>query len=220
MGSTSRSVRALLLVAATGAFLASSGSAVRAEDRPGEVSGVWVYDLRVVQVDAPSPEAVEGAPALTPTEANAATVRTGWPDILATLKARGNTTLLIDRRLTSVGGSAEVTQRWTRNALVLSHRAGDMSQWTHQLITTGVDAKITTSGGAVEYRISIQSELAPESGPEGSAVQGSATWSGTHPSLSGSTLVLGHREQVRVRGGPAQGIEFHAFLTGAWVPTR
>jgi hypothetical protein len=117
-----RWVLAVLGGVALGVAGAHSGPRAAAEDagtgpqRPA----TWVYDLRVVRVDPPAAEVVETAARATPAAVTGATTTTPWADLLAGLKDRGRTTILLDQRGSAVeGGATEFHQQRRRSVLSL-----------------------------------------------------------------------------------------------------
>lgn len=201
-------ITGLVLVAA-----AALAPAVRGGDEPqGGPDGVWVYDVRVVRVDTPTPEAVEAA--LPWEAAGTSTVDTPWPVLLQQLKARGATTILLDQRVTGCPGyTVTASQTRDRQIETLVNRDLANERWQGSPCVTGCTAKLETSTrNVLEYNVEARWEIRSEV-ERVRPIFCSSRWDGTHPDLTGRTLVLSYREQAETWGDARVGVEIHAFVT-------
>ena len=128
---------AVLGLLALGAVGLLVGPGARAEEGAGapKASGTWVYDVRVVRVDPAESAVLEVAPPWQPGGAAGATTTAAWADLLAGLKVRGRATILLDQRLTAIGGvTTEFRQERKRMVVTLQHRAGNTESWASSFI--------------------------------------------------------------------------------------
>jgi hypothetical protein len=204
------------------ALAVTLGSSVRAEDAPTSrrTPTTWVYDVRVVRVDAAESAIVESAPAWQPAGAGGAVTTAPWADLLAGLKARGRTTTLLDQRLTALGGATtEFRQTRRRPFLQLASRANEMEAWSTTYIETGASGDLLATADGLTYRVDVTWEERPAA--DESVSLGSASWKGSHATFkAGETLVLSHRQQQPSGEGSAQAIEIYAFVTASSVAAR
>ncbi len=210
-----------LVALAAVAVIAEPGA--RAEDAAAAKPrvGTWVYDVRVVRVDSTISTAVEAAPAWQPMGASGATTTATWADLLAGLKARGRTTILLDQKVTAVDRTAtEFKQERRRPVLVLQDRVsssavgGDNERRSVSYVPSGANGQITPYPEGLEYRVDVSWEERPAA--DGMVSTGSASWRGSHSALTaGATLVLSHREQIGTAEA-SQGFEIYVLVTG-WL---
>jgi hypothetical protein len=192
-----------------------AGSA-RAE---GEPARAWVFDLRVVRVVGP-PALGEAGPDWASPGGGLPVTTTPWRNLLDLLKQRGETTVLLDRRVTAVSGEpASIADTQVAAARVFERRDRSNETWRAGVIETGVRGDLLADARTT-YKIDVKWELGGGD-PEAVPLQGSAAWTGSWPLLGGETLVLTHRQQLARPGGgtgvPA-GVEIYAFLTARPVP--
>ena len=207
---------ALTLVLIAGLLPASS---VRGEEGPGTSdAATWLFDVRLVRVDAPTPEAVE-SPA--PWEgAGACTTSLTWPEILAQLKTRGRTTLLLDQRITALAGSeALASQTGDRQIQQLQSRDFNNERWSSAPLVTGGTAKLRVGDGdALTYQLEARWEI-PSNEDGVRSLLRTSKWAGTFRAIpNGGTLALTYREQIRTWGEARVGTEIHAFVTMRRLP--
>lgn len=203
-----------------------------------ESGGVWIYDIRVVRVDPPNPEVAEKHPTWFP-EGTTTTTKP-WQELLTSLKQRGTSTILLDQRVTGLENSnCTAVQKRERPVLAVNNKDLNNVQSRLTTLESGCRVKLTTNAaGVLTYDVQamwifdpVARTLSPvrDTEPKPGAmrvpatvvhapVQGLTTWQGTHPSLSGNTLVLHYREQVAHEGEAApQAMEIYTFLTGRYV---
>ena len=99
---------ALALLLALGAMRPAA-----ADDAPGQATkqGHWLYEVRIVRVDPGEAAASEAG---TPfPELKDTTIQLPWSTILARLKARGTTTVLMDTRVNALDGVKSVVSEET-----------------------------------------------------------------------------------------------------------
>ncbi|MHC5011483.1 MAG: hypothetical protein ACYTG6_11110 [Planctomycetota bacterium] len=200
----------IALLAVLGLTLAVlPGGNVRAEGEEGVPEAVWTYDVRVVRVDLPVPERAEQ-----PAWGESATIGMSWPEILAALKARGKTTLLLDQRITAVAGlAATARQKHTSQIQAFQNRDMANERWQGALIDFGCTAYLL-SADVLEYDVEARWLLPPLAEEAPQPTQATASWKGTHPLLGGRTLVLWQSEQVELPAGHRMAVELHVFVTG------
>jgi hypothetical protein len=203
---------ALLLVFCPMAFnpaVAEDKPAAKAESSPA----VWIYDVRLVRVD---PAAAEGAEKAGPfAKANGTTTSASWPEALAALKNRGQTTLLMDQRVTALEGT-KAEAKMVRSLPVLAAAFQDKAnrQLRSARLQTGCNAALTTTGASFFYDVEVKLALHPPTDDMG-APEMTTRWSGSHTTLSGKTLVLHSREQILSADGKSQrAVELYALITG------
>lgn len=202
-----------------GGLLATSGDQAWGDDGPSDaLSGVWVYDVRVVRVDTTTPEITETSAPWEVTDGGP-TVTTAWPVLLKQLKERGRTTLLVDQRVTAMAGTeAVVTQKRDRQIRMFQNQDLHNERWQSSTISTGCTAKLSMQApGFLRYSVQVSWEMGPEDS-DLRPLAGSTAWSGTYPALRGETLVLSYREQVVYADREPRGVEIHVFVTGRLVP--
>lgn len=214
-----------LLALCAGGLLLENGA--RAGDGPSAppLPTTWVYDVRVVRVDATAPATVEAAPPWQPPGATGATTKAAWADLLAGLKARGRTTILLDQRVTALHQEkTELKQDWRRVALTLRTRQDGLQGKTElsdaSYVETGTRGELTPSFDGLRYQFEVRWEEAPPT--EAGAPLGSVSWRGSHSSLpSGETMVLSYRQQLATgKDGGAPGLELYVLVTGWPVPAK
>ena len=184
----------------------------------GQAQDVWMFDVRVVRVDAATPEAVE-----TPTlweAVDSCTVDSPWPLLLAHLKARGKTTLLLDQRITALGGTeALISQTGDRQFEQLQSRDLSNERYAPAPVVTGATAKMRVAdGSALNYQVEARWVIRPGVDRVRPMMRASK-WAGTYRAIpNGRTLVLSYREQIDTWGESRVGTEIHAFLTMRRLP--
>jgi hypothetical protein len=192
----------------------------RGEEGPQAAADAWRFDVRMVRVDTPTPEAVEVA---APWDAaGPGTITTPWPEVLKQLRARGRTTLLLDQSITALG-DAEALVTQTRDRLIQQLQSRDLSNERYGAapIVTGGTAKLRVSESTVlQYQVEARWEI--RSGDESvRSLLCTSKWAGTFPAIpDGRTLVLTYREQVETWGESRVGQEIHVFVTARRVPAR
>ncbi len=209
----------LLALGAVGLLV---GPGARAEEGAGtpKAPGTWVYDVRVVRVDPAESAVLEVAPPWQPAGAAGATTTATWADLLAGLKVRGRATILLDQRLTAIGGvPTGFRQERKRVVLTLQNRAGTTENWTSSYIETGAKGELSATSEGLRYELDVRWEERPTT--DGTAPLGNASWQGSHSTFTaGETLVLSHRQQQVDGEGSSQGLEIYVFVTGWPVPTK
>lgn len=212
-------MRFTLLVAALALFLTF---ALLAPARPfatadeGMSPETWTFDVRAVRVDASSPDIVEKH---APWEVDAQgrevaspAVDLPWTKILAALKERGQTTILVDQQLTGVKGQ-EVDMIQNRDHQVRTFQGADINneRWIGSVVSTGTKAKLLV-GDVFEYEAEVRWAHSTKE-PIGGLPTGMVRWRGSYAVESGETLVLHHRNQKASPGVESNGIELYVFLT-------
>ncbi len=186
---------AALVLMLSGALFVG-GDAAEAEDgKLRKLPKAWVYELRIVRVDPADPKASEaGSPF---PELQGTTLGLGWPDILARLKQRGTTRVLMDTRVTARAGVRSTTlEESTTPVMAINSQDRNNEQYRAQMIRQGCSFTQTTVPD-LTYDLQVRGALdAP--GRMRAPVSYSVAWKGTHPLLDGRTLVLEHRQQVAV----------------------
>jgi hypothetical protein len=214
-------VPALLTLLALGALGLLVGSAARAEDGAAarQGSATSVYDVRVVRVDPVESTVLEVAPPWQPVVAVGATTSVAWADLLAGLKRRGRTTILLDQRVTAIGGvPAEFKQERKCAVLMLSDRtvqdtAAKTETWRSMYNATGTSGQLVTTPDGLQYRVEVLWDERPTA--DGTAPMGNTSWKGSYSNLkAGETLVLSHRQQQVAGTEPIQSIEIYVLVTG------
>jgi hypothetical protein len=195
------------------------GLAARAEDgaTPAPTPGTWVYDVRVVRVDPTASTVLEAAPTWkSASPADATTIAT-WSDLLAGLKGRGRTVILLDQRLTGIESvPTNFSQRRKRMVLSLQQRATNAEHWSSSYVETGTSGHLKAGSGGLHYGLEVSWEETPTE--DGSGPLGSVSWEGSHTTFAaGQTLVLSHRQQ-QVQEGQSPGLEIYAFVTASLAP--
>jgi hypothetical protein len=215
-GTRTRVVAAILAVGA--AVVLARDGAVADDAVPARTTPAgWVFDLRVVGVVVPRDVSEKGPP-FDEVPAGGPLVATPWPVLLQTLKARGSTRLLLDRRVTALPGAGrvEIDDSQTRGVEMLNRRDASNETWVSGVIDTGVKAALTT-GDAFGYVIEVRwatDAKAPNAPP---LLQGRTGWQGAWPAFDGRTLVLSHRQQIDAPGLDPTGLEIYVFLTATAV---
>lgn len=179
----------------------------------------WVFDVRVVRVDAATPEAVE-TPA--PWEADGScTTTTPWPELLKQLKARGKTTLLLDQRITALADlEAVASQTRDRQIQQMQSRDFNNERWQSAPLMTGCTAKLKVAAAVLSYQVEARWEIRADV-ESVRPLMCTTKWAGTFPvTPAGETLVLTYREQVETWGEDRVGQEIHAFVTARRLPAR
>ena len=198
-------------------LLLSVGPAGAGDGAPA--AGVWIFDVHVVRVDSPHPEVAEQASPFA--ELEGATLGLPWPELLARLKLRGGTTLVLDQRVTAMPGhTARLNTDRTTPVLAVATESGDTAQRRAQLVRTGVKFEATAADDQLLYALEIRG-VARTPTERDAVAETTITWNGTHPPLDGRTLVFHHREQVR-EGEPeaTRTVEHYAFVTGRLLGQR
>lgn len=202
------------------AFSLMSGDAARADDGAKQsVKGVWVTDIRVVRVD---PATAAGAEAPSPfPELTGTTISLPWPEILARLKKRGTTTILLDQRATALTGhKCVLAEEYTTPLMAPISEDINNRQLRSMPIRTGCTYEQTVSDATFDYQARVRGALTAPA-PKKPPVQYTVTWGGSHPCLHGQTLVLRHRRQIaQAAPAEARAIEHYAFITGRFVPAK
>lgn len=211
-----RWVAGVLCLALMGTASVLLGPRARAEDAPStpKVPESWVYDVRVVRVDTSDAAVVETATPWKATGASAASTTSAWSDLLASLKARGRTTILLDQRVTAGDGiPTEVKHKRKRPVLALRVRSGNAETWETSFIETGTSGELVATARSLQYAIDVTWEDAPKA--DGTGSLGSASWKGTRfGGTAAETLVLSHRQQQVSESAEQHGLEIYVFITG------
>lgn len=206
--------KTLLVVTLAGLAALVLAPAVQSEEAEAVATpGLWMFDVRLVRVDAATPEAVESQ---APWEAEGSCiVDTPWPELLSQLKARGKTTLLLDQRVTSITGmEALISQTSDRQWEQLVSRDLSNERYGIAPIVTGGTAKLRMQEpDRLQYQLEARWEL--RSGSEQvRSILCATKWSGTLAAVAdGRTLILSYREQIETWGDARVGTEVHAFVT-------
>ena len=200
----------LLLLIPALLVLAPTHPAAQADEKPA--AGLWVYDVRVVHVQADAVKGLEPAP----WEGGASTVATSWKDHLAALNARGKVFVMLDQRAS--GASDGVAHLRTSNTLPLKrfdHQSIQGETRRFDRVSTGVSVTLRTTT-VLEYDVGVNwVHYAPR---EDAVPTGDTDWKGTHPAIAdGRTLALVHREHVRGRTGEIETAEIHCFITARFT---
>jgi hypothetical protein len=210
----------LALLGAAALLLLSPTPRARAGDPPAAPAGVWVHDVRVVRVDLTHPETAEQAGPF-PELGQGTTITLPWNVVLARLKERGRTTLLLDQRVTAMPAVKSTAQE-ERNVQVVQEVQEDqhVTTWRAQNVKTGVRFTQTSTAESMAYELEVKDVVAPPV-DKTSPTETVVSWNGTHPPLRGTTLVLHHRRQVMaLRDAAPCGVELYGFVTGRFVPSR
>ena len=196
-------MRTLVTCAAVLALFIGLGapSTAHAEDpQPGpKVNGAWLYEIRIVRVD---PKAAADSEAGSPfPELSDTTIDLPWAAVLARLKERGRTTVLMDTRMSAETGiKTEVSDERITPIVALNFQDRNNEQYRAQPIKEGCSFEQTTAT-QMTYRLQVRGTATPPVSMKPTA-QYLVQWQGTHPRLAGRTLVLEHRQQVDVATEP------------------
>gem|GEM_PF-6126459 len=224
---SSRVIPAILSLFALGAFGLLVGSGARAEEGAAarQASVTWVYDVRVVRVDQMVSATVEVGPPWQLSGAAGATTKTPWAELLASLKARGRTTILLDQRVTAIEEREKAVFRQERKrAVLLLRNRQDSSQGKLELsdssyVEVGTKGELGPFAGGLGYDIDARWEEGPTT--DGTTPLGSATWRGSHANFPpGETLVVSHRQQQIAGTTGSEGLEIYVFVTGWPAPAK
>jgi hypothetical protein len=143
-----------------------------------------------------------------------------WTEVLAALKQRGTTLLVLDRRVTAVGArEAEVVETHARPLQRFERRDQHNASFVGGSVETGTRVKLGP-GDPLGYDVEVRWEM-PPADPDGGPLVGTTRWRGTCASLDdGRTLVLVHRAQVPSGAKDAASVpmEVYAFVTGRRLP--
>jgi hypothetical protein len=225
MANVLRRAPALLGLVALGAVGLLVERAARAED--GEASPrapeTWVLDVRVVRLDPADAGAVEVAPTWQTAGAGATTTAV-WADLLKDLKARGRTTILLDQRLTAIGG-VPMSFKQTRMLplVMLRSRADKQELWETSYRETGTKGLIEgmTEAGVKGMRYEIDVTWEEPQSKDGMLPISTTSWKGSHSSLLvNETLVLTHRQQWTAGEAATHGIEIYVLVTARSLPAK
>lgn len=204
-------VVALAVVAALG--VAASGA--RAEDEVKPARATWVYDVRVVRVDTEVAATVATAPPWQADGRDTTDVR--WPELLASLGARGRTTILLDQRVTAVSGEpTEFRQLRKRPVRALRHRTvaapeqAGAELWETSSVETGVRGSMSASPHGLSFQLEASWE---QPGEDRMPIVQEASWKGSHaPLADGETLVLHLRQQPPSAADGPGGLEIYVLV--------
>lgn len=206
--------KTLLVVTLAGLTALVLAPTVQSEEAEAVATpGLWMFDVRLVRVDAATPEDVE-TPA--PWEAGGSCiVDTAWPELLSQLKARGKTTLLLDQRVTARAGSeALISNTLDRQIQQLTSRDLSNERWGVAPVVTGGTAKLRMQEpDRLQYQ--LEARWAIRSNREQvRPIMCATKWMGDLPAVAdGRTLILSYREQIETWGDARVGTEVHAFVT-------
>lgn len=211
---------AIALFLAVFAFL-SSDAARAGDDAAKQAAKLLVYDVRIVRVVTPTPEGVEQpCPFLS---GDATTITASWATVLAALKKRGVTTLLMDQRATGHAGEP-VKMSDERQVPVVAMTTKTLTSETLQAarIRSGCKIQLVAGpDGLTTYRAEIRGAADPTSSLATSAIETLTSWEGCHAALDGKTLVLSHRVQQLDPGDKsARGVELYCFIHGRSAAAR
>ena len=118
--------------------------AARADDgkKAGGASEGWIYEVRVVRVDPSSAEASEAGSPFPQLEST--TIALPWSEILARLKKRGATRVLMDTRITARTGTQSTAMEESSVPIVaLNFQDRNNEQYRSQMIRQGCTFKQT-----------------------------------------------------------------------------
>lgn len=185
------------------------GGAAVGEEASGDPA-LWAFDVRVVRVETTTAETVETP--WTPTDGT--TTKLPWSDLLAALKKRGVTTVLLDQRITGLT-NRPVEAMQQRDQQIRQFQNADLhnERWQSSNLRSGVKAVLKPTSAWLEYQVVVNWMLRPRE-EDLRALLCTASWKGDHPGLEGDTLVLSYREQVEHLDGERRGVEIYAFVTG------
>ena len=215
-------VGALALACLTIGSVGLPGDDARAEpDAKG--AAVEVFDVRIVRVVTAVPETIENpCPILSGTDT---TTELGWAEVLAALKKRGATQVLMDQRVTGAQGQL-VRANQERQVPVIAPQSrvkktsGEASEnLAAARMRMGCKADLIAAtgqahGGRIEYKLEVRGVLPKTSQAAEGPTETLTTWEGSHPPFAKRTLVLTNRQQARDPGASAaQGIELYCFVT-------
>lgn len=188
-----------------------------------------VFDIRMVRVETSHPEGIEQpCPLLS---GDASTTRASWPEILAALKKRGKTTVLMDARTTTYPGRlTKVSEERQVPVILVQSRIQKAGQPAAENLAaarlrTGCKAELVVSEGALpgaasvallEYKLETRGTMSATFPGAASSTETLHSWMGAHPALNAETLVLTHRQQVFTPGEDApRGVEIYGFISVA-----
>lgn len=164
----------------------------------------WHVEVRVVRVTT-SAATVEHAPAL-PGSRPDGTTTAAWPDLLAALKARGTTQIVMDRSGSAVSGAPiSLEQRQSENVLATIRADRGNTQLEARPLATGATVWLLVAGASdalpprLDYDASV--EWARASPQRTAPITSLAKWKGAHAPVGDATLVLRHAEQDGLGGG-------------------
>jgi hypothetical protein len=212
----------LLLVSGAGLLGATRA---RAEDAPaaGRAPTTWVYDVRVVRVDLG--DAAPADPTTWKPQGDVgATTAMPWSEILATLAARGEATILLDQRVTAIEENPiQFRQKKQRRLLTLRSRQRHNEEITDfydgTYAESGAEGDLLVGRGGLQYSVDVSWES--NVGEEGVGSVNRATWKGSRVGFgSRESLVLSHRMQETLPGPKRGTTEIYVVITGAPLPTK
>ena len=208
-----------LLALGTVGLLVGPGARADEGTPAPKLPATWVYDVRVVRIDAADSAVLEVAPPWEPAGAAGTTTTSTWADLLVGLKARGRATILLDQRSTAWSGVRTALQQVRRRPLLtLRNRNGATDLWEASYVETGTKAELVSSSHGLSYDVNVRWEESP--GADLTPL-GSTEWSGSCSDIkSGETLVLSHRQQQVAQAPAPQGLEIYVFITGWSVPAK
>ena len=153
------------------------------------------------------------------------TTQLGWPEILAALKKRGATQVLMDQRITGAPGQRVRCNQERQVPVIMPQTrvkqptGGQTENLSAARIRMGCKADMIAhragpSDGRLEYKLEVRGVLAKTSQAAEGPTETLTTWEGSHPGFAKRTLVLTNRQQVRDPVAPAaQGVELYCFVT-------
>jgi hypothetical protein len=206
MRTTSTRWLSVLTLACAGLW--SSGSQARAEDPVERTASTWRFDIRVLRVTS-SYATVEQAPTLPGMTSFGVTAAT-WAELLAALKARGSTQIVMDRNVTALPDRPfSVVQSWTKNVLMPTRSTGVVSERVASPVSSGVDVRLTFNAatGLLEYALDLRWTDVPQ---QVEPVSSATSWTGTQSLAGDGTLVLRHADQERA---PSGGTEVYVLIS-------
>ena len=199
----------IALLALVGAGLWGSSALARAED-PAERSAItWRFDVRVLRLSTAC-ATVEQAPTLPGMTACGVTTAT-WAALLAALKARGSTQIVMDRNVTGLSDRAfSVGQTQTENVMAVRRTDGTstITEALPFMSAANVDLVVDRDGGRrLEYGVNIT--WAKAAAHTAAPISVRTEWKGAQMLQGDGTLVLRHAEQ----DGQETGTEIYVLIT-------
>lgn len=200
----------IVLLALVGAGLWSNGALARAEDPLERVGTTWRFDVRVLRLTTAC-ATVEQAPTLPGMTPSGVTIAS-WAELLAALKARGSTQIVMDRNVTGLSDRAfRVGQTQTESVLAVRRTDGTSTITEASPFMSAADVDLVVDrdeGRQLEYGVVLI--WAKTAAHTTVPITMRTEWKGAQMLHGDGTLVLRHAEQDR---NPPVGTEIYVLIS-------